>query len=57
MQQALRRSNLVRAEFVVESAFFETDKAVFTVRRTIGFGLVPRAELSRAAFTVITAAA
>src|SRR3974390_358280 len=41
MQQALRRSNLVPAEFVVESAFFEADKAVFTVRRASGFGLCP----------------
>jgi transposase len=41
MQQALRRSNLVPAEFVVESAFFEAEKAVFIVRRTSGFGLCP----------------
>ena len=41
MHQALRRSNLVPAEFVVESAFFEADKAVFTVRRASDFGLCP----------------
>ena len=32
MQQALRRSSLVPSGFVVESAFYEADKAVITVR-------------------------
>jgi transposase len=41
MQQALRRSSLVPAGFVVESAFYEADKAVFTVRQPSGFGLCP----------------
>jgi hypothetical protein len=41
MQQALCRSSLVPAGFVVESAFYEADKAVITVRPSIGFGLCP----------------
>jgi len=41
MQQALRRSSLVPAGFVVESAFYEEDKAVFTVRASSGLGLCP----------------
>jgi hypothetical protein len=32
MQQALQRSNLVPSGFVVESAYFEGDKAVIAVR-------------------------
>jgi hypothetical protein len=41
MQQALRRSSLVPAGFVVESAFYEADKTVFAVRPSCGFGLCP----------------
>ncbi|MFZ0526060.1 MAG: ISL3 family transposase [Xanthobacteraceae bacterium] len=41
MQQALCRSSLVPAGFVVESAFYEADKAVITVRPSIDFGLCP----------------
>jgi transposase len=41
MQQALRRASLVPAGFVVESAFCEADRAVFTVRPSSGFGLCP----------------
>ena len=33
MQQALQRSSLVPNGFVVESAYFEGDKAVIAVRR------------------------
>jgi hypothetical protein len=41
MQQALRRSSLAPAGFVVESAFYEADKVVITVRASSGFGLCP----------------
>jgi transposase len=41
MQQALRRSSLVPAGFVVESAFYEADKAVIAVRASTNFGLCP----------------
>ena len=41
MQQALRHSSLVPSGFVVESAFYEADRAVFTVRASSGFGLCP----------------
>jgi hypothetical protein len=41
MQQALRRSSLVPAGFVVESAFYEADKVVITVHASSGFGLCP----------------
>ena len=41
MQQALRRVSLVPAGFVVESAFYETDKTVITVRPSAGFGFCP----------------
>ena len=41
MQQALRRFTLMPAGFVVESAFYEADKAVFTVRPSSSFGLCP----------------
>ena len=41
MQQALRRSSLVPSGFVVESACYEADRAVFTVRASSGFGLCP----------------
>ena len=41
MQQALRRSSLVPSGFVVESAFYEADKAVITVRPSGSFGLCP----------------
>ena len=41
MQQALRCSSLVPSGFVVESAFYEADRAVFTVRASSGFGLCP----------------
>ena len=41
MQQALRRSSLMPAGFVVESAFYEPDKAAFTVRPSSSFGLCP----------------
>jgi hypothetical protein len=57
MHQALRRSNLVPAEFVVESAFFEAEKAVLPSDGLAALVFVPRAEPSRAACIVITAAA
>ena len=41
MQQALRRSSLVPAGFVVESACYEAGKAIITVRASNGFGLCP----------------
>jgi transposase len=41
MQQALRRSSLVPAGFVVESAFYDSDEAVITVRASSTFGLCP----------------
>ncbi len=41
MQQALPRSNLVPSGFVVESAYFEGDKAVIAVRASGSFGLCP----------------
>ena len=41
MQQALRRSSLVPAGFVVESAFCDSDTTVITVRPSQSFGLCP----------------
>ena len=41
MQQALHRSSLVPRGFVVESACYEGDKAVITVRPSGSFGLCP----------------
>ncbi len=41
MQQALHRSSLVPHEFVVESAYYEGDKAVITVRMSGSVGLCP----------------
>jgi len=41
MQQALLRSNLVPSGFVVESAYFEGDKAVIAVRASGSVGLCP----------------
>src|ERR1700739_577511 len=41
MQQALHRSSLVPRGFVVESAFYEGDKAVITVRASGSVGLCP----------------
>ncbi|MDE2375350.1 MAG: transposase family protein, partial [Hyphomicrobiales bacterium] len=41
MQQALRRSSLVPAGFVVESAFCDTDTTVITVRPSQSVGLCP----------------
>ncbi|MGY3132263.1 transposase [Bradyrhizobium sp. USDA 4501] len=41
MQQALQRSNLVPSGFVVESAYFEGDKAVIAVRASGSVGLCP----------------
>jgi transposase len=41
MQQALRRSSLVPAGFVVESAFCEADRTVITARPSQSFGLCP----------------
>jgi len=41
MQQALQRSNLVPSGFVVESAYFEGDKAVIVVRASRSVGLCP----------------
>ena len=41
MQQALRRSSLVPAGFVVESAFCDTDRTVITVRPSQSFSLCP----------------
>jgi transposase len=44
MQQALCRASLVPAGFVVESAFYQADKAVITVRSSRSFGLCPSCE-------------
>jgi len=41
MQQALQRSSLVPRGFVVESAYYEGDKAVIVVRASGGVGLCP----------------
>ena len=41
MQQALRRSSLVPTGFVVESAFYEADRILITVRAVRGFSLCP----------------
>ena len=41
MQQALHRSSLVPRGFVVESACYEGDKAVITVRASGSFGVCP----------------
>ena len=41
MQQALRRSSLVPAGFVVESAFCDIETTVITVRPSQSFGLCP----------------
>jgi len=41
MQQALRRSSLVPAGFVVESAFCNADNTVITVRPTQSIGVCP----------------
>ena len=41
MQQALHRSSLVPRGFVVESAYYEGDKAVITVRASGSVGLCP----------------
>jgi zinc-finger of transposase IS204/IS1001/IS1096/IS1165 len=41
MQQALRRSSLVPAGFVVESAFCDNETTVITVRSSQSFGLCP----------------
>ena len=41
MQQALQRSSLVPRGFVVESAYYEDDKAVITVRASGSVGLCP----------------
>jgi hypothetical protein len=43
MQQALQRSSLVPSGFVVESAYFEGDRAVIAVRASGSVG-VHRAE-------------
>lgn len=41
MQQALHRSSLVPRGFVVESAYYEGDKAVIVVRASGSVGLCP----------------
>jgi hypothetical protein len=41
MQQALQRSSLVPRGFVVESAYYEGDKAVIAVRASGSVGLYP----------------
>jgi hypothetical protein len=41
MPQALQRSSLVLRGFVVESAYYEGDKAVITVRASGSVGLCP----------------
>jgi transposase len=41
MQQALRRSSLVPTGFVVESAFYEADRILITVRAVRSFSLGP----------------
>jgi hypothetical protein len=54
MQQALQRSSLVPRGFVVESAYYEGDKAVVVVHASGSVGLcrVPRAERFPDAFIV-----
>ena len=54
MQQALRRSNLVPAGFVVESAFCDIETTVITSGHHKVLVLVLRAGLFRAAFIAIT---
>ena len=44
MQQALQRSSLVPRGFVVESAYYEGDKAVIAVRASGSVGLCPSCE-------------
>jgi hypothetical protein len=41
MQQALQRSSLVPSGFVVESAYYQGNKAIITVRASGGVGLCP----------------
>lgn len=41
MQQALQRSSLVPSGFVVESAYYDGDKAVIAVRASRSVGLCP----------------
>ena len=41
MQQALHRSSLVPRGFVVESAYYEDDKALIVVRASGNIGLCP----------------
>jgi hypothetical protein len=41
MQQALRRSSLVPAGFVVETAFCDADTTVINVRPSPSFGFCP----------------
>ena len=41
MQRALRRSSLVPAGFVVESAFCDAGRTIITVRHSQSFGLCP----------------
>ena len=41
MQQAFQRSSLVPSGFVVESAYYEGDKAVIAVRASGSVGLCP----------------
>ena len=41
MQQTLHRSSLVPRGFVVESAYYDSDKAVIVVRATGNVGLCP----------------
>ncbi|MBR0868407.1 transposase [Bradyrhizobium diazoefficiens] len=41
MQQALHRSSLVPRGFVVESAYYEGDKAVIEIRASGSVGLCP----------------
>ena len=41
MQQALHRSSLVPRGFVVESAYYEGEKAIVVTRASGGVGLCP----------------
>jgi hypothetical protein len=41
MQPALRRSSLVPPGFVVESAYYEGDRAIIAVRASASVGLCP----------------
>lgn len=57
MQQTLHRSSLVPRGFVVESAYYEGNKVVITVRASGSVGLCPSCgAVSRRAIAAIDAA-